>query len=543
MRRSHSRARILGAVLLSAVLTGCSVLTGAANGGPSGTPAASSTAPVSTASPSALPLDSPDRPAPVVPDVRPPGITDPPPGLGFERYAEQPLNWRVCGSLECASVAAPLDYAAPDGTALTLALKMRRATAEPRLGTLFINPGGPGGSGQDLVSYFRSAGLEQYDILGWDPRGTGKSTPVQCFQGRDVDALTEIDMSPDDNAEKQALIVMSRSFGQSCLEKSGELLRHISTEETVRDLELLRQLVKDPKLTYLGYSYGTRIGATYAEMFGDRVGKLVLDSAVNITEDRSIIQAQGFDLALTNFATWCVAQKCSLGSDTDAVLASVTDLFDRADVQPIPTELIDLANGDQPQRKVTQSEAVLGVIVALYGGERSFAPLAKTLEQARKGDGGGLQLLADSYNGRQANGQYDEQLFAFPAVSCLDRPDSGLAGAEQDWEQAQVKAPIFGKYFGPDVQCPVWPVPPVAGAEKITAPAAPPIVVIGSTGDSATPYEYAVSMAEQLESGVLVTFDGLGHATYGGNSACIDDLVVRYFVDGVVPADQTVCKP
>lgn len=541
MRRPHSRARILGAILLSSALTGCSLLGGAADGERSSTPAARSSAPVSSASPSVLPLDSPDRPTPDVPDVRPPGITDPPPGLGFERYTQQPLDWRSCGSLECATVAAPLDYAAPDGPALTLALTMRRATAEPRLGSLFVNPGGPGGSGQELVSYFRSAGLEQYDIVGWDPRGAGESTPVQCFQGRDVDALTEIDMSPDDNAEKQALIVMARSFGQSCLERSGALLSHISTVETVRDLDLLRQLVKDQKLNYLGYSYGTRVGATYAQLFGDRVNKMVLDSAVNITEDRSIIQAQGFDLALTNFATWCVAQDCGLGENTEAVLDAVTDLFDRADVQPIPTELVDQAT-DEP-RKVTQSEAVLGVVVALYGGERSFPPLLKGLTEARAGDGATLQFLADSYNGRNADGQYDEQLFAFPAISCLDRPDAGLAGAEQEWERAQNKAPILGEYFGPDVQCPVWPVQPVPDVGKITGPGAPPIVVIGSTGDSATPYEYAVSMAEQLESGVLVTFDGLGHATYGGNSPCIDDQVVKYFVDAVVPADETVCKP
>ncbi len=533
---------MLCAVLLGVLLTGCSVLGGASEGAQSQAPATSSS-PTGSASPSALPLDSPDRPSPEMPDVRPPGITVAPPGLGLPRYTQQPLDWRVCGSLECADVSAPLDYANPDGPALTLALKMRRATATPRLGTLFVNPGGPGGSGQELVSYFRSAGLEAYDIVGWDPRGTGGSTPVRCFQGRDVEALTEIDMSPDDRAEEQALIVMSRSFGQSCLERSGTLLQHISTEETVRDLDLLRELVHDPKLNYLGYSYGTRIGATYAQLFGDRVEKMVLDSAINITDDHSIIQAQGFDLALHNFADWCVAQRCPLGEDTEAVLAAVTDLFDRADVQPIPTKLIDLATDEQRQRKVTQSEAVLGVVVALYGGERSFTPLLKAVNEARQGDGGTLQLLADSYNGRNADGQYDEQLFAFPAVSCLDRPDSGLAGAEQDWQTAKKKAPIFGEYFGPEVQCPVWPVPAVGGVKTITGPGAPPIVVIGSTGDSATPYQYAVSMAKQLESGVLVTFDGLGHATYGGNSACVDDLVVKYLTEGVVPPDQTVCKP
>lgn len=485
-------------------------------------------------------MDSPDRPSSAIPDVRPRGITEPPPGLGLPRYTDQPLNWRICGSLQCAEVKAPLDYANPDGPALTLAMTLRRATSQPRLGTLFINPGGPGGSGQELVPYFRSAGLERYDIVGWDPRGAGGSTPVQCFQGPDVDALTEIDFSPDDNAEKQALIVMSRSFGRSCLERSGELLRHVSTVETVRDLDLLRQLVKDPKLVYLGYSYGTRIGATYAELYPDRVGKLVLDSAINITEDRSVIQAQGFDLALNNFANWCVAERCSQGGDVETVLQAVTDLFDRTDVQPISTELAP--GGDAEPRKLTQSEAVLGVVVALYGGERSFAPLARALEEAQQGDGSALQLLSDSYNGRNPDGRYDEKLFAFPAVSCLDRPDTGLAGAEQDWRTAQKKAPIFGKYLGPVVQCPVWPVPAVPKSEPITAPGAAPIVVIGTTGDSATPYEYAVSMAQQLESGVLVTFEGLGHAAYGGNSACIDDLVVAYLVEGVVPADKTVCK-
>ncbi len=476
---------------------------------------------------------SPDRPEPEVPAVAPEGFVSPPPGQGLQRYLDQPLVWSPCGENQCATVAAPLDRTDPDRQAITLSLLRVPATAEPRLGTIFVNPGGPGFPGTSTAAGFERSGLEQYDVVGWDPRGVGGSTPVRCFQGEDVDAFMALDTSPDDTAERQALVVANRSFGQSCLERSGELLQHISTLETVQDLDLLRSLVGDERLNYLGYSYGTYIGALYAEVFPDRVGRLVLDSAVDITDEDRVTQAEGFDRALASFADWCLARGCSLGEDREEVLQQITTIFDATDVQPMPTSDED--------RELTQSLAVTGVVLLLYS-EQSWPQLLQALELAVAGDGDALLFYADQYNDRAEDGQYGQSTFAFPAISCVDRADEGLDQALRDWEEDQEVAPVFGRYFGPSLTCPVWPVPADVPEGRITGAGADPILVVGTTGDSATPYEFAESMAEQLESGHLLTLEGQGHGAYGDGSACIDEAVVAYLTEGTLPPEGTRCR-
>lgn len=485
-----------------------------------------------TASPEAT---SPDRPDVPIPDVQPEGFIDAP-GGGMAGYQNQEIEWAPCDVVEqfdCATVAAPLDYDDPDRQALTLHMMRAKATEEPRLGTLFINPGGPGAAGSDLVFSLKKDGLEQFDIVGWDPRGTGESTPVQCWQGSEMDEYLNTDSSPDDDAELQALIDAGRGFGQSCLEGSGELLKYITTQNTARDLDMLRGLVDDEKLFYLGFSYGTELGATYAEMFPENVGRLVLDAAVNITDDDTVIQAQGFDRAFTNFANWCLEQdNCGLGSTVEEITDSLRGVLDDLDQNPIPAG----------NRMVTQSLGLTGVIVTLYD-EGTWEYLRQALVGAQNGDARLLLLLADSYNGRRPDGTFDSLHHAFPAIRCVDTPDEGIDAAIEDAEEQAEKAPIFGPYFGPGTVCATWPVPPVEPLEKITAAGADPILVIGTTGDSATPYEHAVSMADQLESGVLLTLDGEGHGAYGGNSACIDEAVVKYLVTGEAPEHETVCQP
>lgn len=466
------------------------------------------------------------------PEVAVPGIVDGLPGDGLTGYVGQQVDWRACGSLECAEVLAPLDYADPASRAVTLSLARKKATKSPRLGSLFVNPGGPGGSGTELVSSFDTKGLEQYDIVGWDPRGTGNSTPVKCFDAARTDALNNLDSSPDTEAERTALIQASYEFAKSCWENSGTLLEHISTIDTVRDLDLLRELVGDDELHYFGYSYGTQIGATYAELFGQNTGRLVLDAAVNITGNDDVIQAMGFDLALGNFAAWCADQGCSLGGTKQEVLDSVTGLFDALDKAPIRAG----------SRTLTQSLAVVGVAAMLYGGKEAWPNLVLMIEAAQDGNGKPLLMAADYLNSRADDGSYGSMFYSLPAVNCLDSDDDkGVLDAEAVWQKDQRKAPIFGKYFGPSFTCALWPVRPsrqlhIEGAD------AKPIVVIGGTGDNATPYQQAVDMARQLDSGVLVTYEGEGHGSYGGKSACVDQIVVDYLVDGTVPKDGVRCS-
>ena len=465
------------------------------------------------------------------PDVAPPGFADPPPGTGAQRYLDQPVDWQGCrDGLQCASVLVPLDRSDPDGQAITLALA-RRPAQQPRQGSIFVNPGGPGGSGVGLVGRFPDKGLEHYDIVGWDPRGTGQSTPVRCWGDEEIERFNQIDGSPDDDAELQALITINRQYGASCLAGSGALLGHISTEDTVADLELLRRLLDEPVLNYVGYSYGTELGARYADTYPDSTGRLVLVSPVNLSADDSVVQEQGFDRALGNFAEWCASQGCALGADRDEVINSVTDLFDRLDAEPV----------DVDGRPLTQSEGVTGVKNVLYSDQSGWAFLAGAVADARQGNGRALLQSSDQYHQRDRNGRYGKLITSFDAIRCLDEADAGVSGEIEAARADAQKAPVFGTYSGLDLTCPLWPVEAQPASTDVTAEGAPPILLVGTTGDSATPYEYAERMADQLEPAVLLTHEGEGHGSYGSDD-CVDSAVVTFLTDGRTPAAGARCS-
>ena len=493
----------------------------------------SSSAAPSTVATSSSPLPKEGRPLQPIPEVRPEGFTQPPPGRGMARYQRQRLSWESCGpDLACSEMRVPLDYAEPDGTAITLLVAKRSATGSKRLGSLIINPGGPGGSGVWYVGYFDATGLENYDIVGWDPRGVGRSTPVSCFGKDDLDRYFTMDSSPDNAAELQAWIDEQIAFGRSCLERSGALLEHISTMETVRDLDLLRHMLGDNKINYFGSSYGTRIGALYAELFPQRVGRMVLDGAVDINAKTKIAQVDGFERALNHFAAWCANERCRLGSQRDEVLSVIKGFLDRLDQQPLAT-----SGG----RTLSQQQGVEAVFFAMYGGTGSWPVLRDALSAAiLDGDGSGLLQLADASDRRDRDGSYGQLNYAFPAIRCLDSQESSVRAAEKRLAQESRSAPTLGRLNGPDLVCPLWPVKSTPRQPKVDANGAPPIMVIGTTGDPATPYEYAVSMARELRSGVLVTFQGEGHSAYG-QSGCIRTLVVAYLVRNEVPRDGTRC--
>ncbi len=472
------------------------------------------------------------RPVQAVPDVAPEGFHDPPPGSGLRRYTEQRLTWSTCEKLECASVKVPLDYANPDGQAITIAMSRKKATETPRLGSLFINPGGPGGSGVDYVGFFDAKGLEQYDIVGWDPRGIGRSTPVTCFNTGELDEYLARDASPDSPEEDTQLQQSEREFGASCLARSGALLQHVSTAETVRDLDVLRALVKDPKLNYFGSSYGTQIGAVYAELFAKTVGRMVLDGAVNITDDKSVSQTQGFERSLASFAAWCAKQECRLGATKEEVLQRIAELWRRLDENPM----------EGGRRPLTQQLGLIGVLYVLYENEEAWKYLREALELAAfDEDPRYLLFLADQYHQRnEKTGVFAQSNFGFPAVRCLDSQDSDPAEARREAERDKAKAPTLASVSGPDYVCPLWPVAPAPKQRPITGKGAAPILIIGTTGDPATPYEYAEQMARQLTSGVLVTYRGEGHLAYG-NSSCVRAIVRDYLRRDQVPVDGVRC--
>jgi pimeloyl-ACP methyl ester carboxylesterase len=531
-RRTYS----LAGLLLVLCLAGCGPLSPGPKGQTSrsaSTPSVVATTAPPTPTPTASGTPTAGRPLQPIPPVQPNGFTDPPPGSGMDRYNNQKLDWKRCGKgLTCALIRAPLDYADPDGTALTLAVARRPATASQRRGTLFINPGGPGGSGTSYVSYFQAAGLEAYDIVGWDPRGVGASTPVVCMGAADLDRYYQLDFSPDNATEQRIWRAAVQAFGQSCLKRSGRLLQHISTAETVHDLELLRHLVGDPKINYFGSSYGTQIGALYAERYPDRVGRMVLDGSVNISgKEDTITQTEGFERALNNFAGWCAAESCRLGHSRAEVLGRIKSYLDQLDQRPVKVG----------SRTLTQQQGVEAVFYAMYAGQRGWVQLRDSLVAAIfDNDARGVLALGDRSNFRREDGSYDQIAYSFPAVRCLDSQDTSVRRAEKQYARVSKAAPVLGRLGGFDLTCALWPVAPAPPEPQIDAEGAPPLVVIGTTGDPATPYEYAVDMADRLKSGVLVTYRGEGHLAFD-SSECVHRLVLDYLMRDQVPQDRTRC--
>ncbi len=462
---------------------------------------------------------------------------------GFRSLADfesQPLDWADCGDFECGSVEVPVDYANPSGATVELELKRAPATGHP-LGTLFINPGGPGGSGVDYVDTIASELSEQmrsrYDVVGFDPRGVGESDPLVCLNDDELDELVSFDPDPDTAHEEGQARDLVTGLGEACADE-GELASHVSTVEVARDLDILRSAVGDQKLTYYGASYGTYIGATYAELFPDRVGRMVLDGAIDpklSAEQINIQQAAGFQTALEAYVDDCIASgTCPLGSDRDTAMDQIRSFLDDLDQDPLDT--------DDPDRPLTEALGFYGIALPLYS--RDYWPLlTQGLTAAFDGDGSVLLRFADTYLSRTPSGYSDNSAQVINAVNCLDRParlsNDQIRRSVPRYEKA---SPVFGRVFAwTMLSCSEWPLKPSAPAPTIDGAGAPPIVVVGTTRDPATPYHWAESLASELKSGVLVSRDGDGHTGYHVGNACVDNALDRYFVDGDVPEDGLSC--
>ncbi|MFY9913692.1 MAG: alpha/beta fold hydrolase [Nocardioidaceae bacterium] len=471
----------------------------------------------------------------------PQGFGAGPAGTGLTRFYDQKVSWTSCDGGQCASIWVPLDYSDPNGQAITIKAKRQVATdPAKREGTLLINPGGPGGSGIDYLGYIGLAKsiTAAYDVLGFDPRGVGQSTPVDCISNSQLDTFVAADPTPDSPAEIQQLQQLAKSFAAGCLARSGPLLAHVSTVEVARDMDIIRAVVSDPKLNFFGASYGTYMGATYAALFPKKVGRMVLDGAVDplaAPRQSAVDQAAGFDDALTAYLAYCVGQgNCPLGTSVDAARNRLIELFKQLDASPLPT-----SSG----RKLTEGLAFLGVIVPLYSRD-SWTYLTQGLKQAVDGSGDTLLFLADFYADRQTDGSYaNNSLEAQSAVNCLDHPESeSLRQIEAGRQDFTARAPVFGPVamWWP-YTCSNWPVKPTEPQPDFSAKGAAPIVVIGTTRDPATPYEQAVKLADELQSGVLLSRDGDGHTAYGSGNVCIQRAVDTYLVDGTPPPDGTTC--
>jgi len=462
------------------------------------------------------------------------------------------VQWRDCAdearavfrqaprsvTYECATIAVPRDWAQPSGETFDIALLRARAAGQrDRIGSLVVNPGGPGGSGVQLAVYL-SAGLpaeitRRFDIVGFDPRGVGRSSPIKCLSDADLDRMFGYEPDPVTDAQFEGAVAIARQAGEACAAKYGETLRLFSTEQAARDLEAVRAAVGDEKLTYLGYSYGTLLGATYAQLFPGAIRALVLDGAVDPRLDAiaaSEGQAKGFERAFDAFATWCrtSAGLCPVGPDARATVAAVLDRARRA---PVP--------GDDG-RAATAGWVFTAIVASLYDQQR-WSQLAGAIDDLRDGDPAGIFRLADMYAERDDSGRYSNLFDANTVINCADSDVKLTVEQVRDLQaQWRERYPLFGGPLATSLlTCGLWP-----GQRDPypTGPAngAPPILVVGTTGDPATPYEQTPRLAEMLGVGVVLTWEGEGHTAYP-HTRCITEVVNAYLVDLKTPAHGHTC--
>jgi pimeloyl-ACP methyl ester carboxylesterase len=472
-----------------------------------------------------------------------PGSSEPP-QADLTSFYGQTLDWEICpsGENECATLTVPLDYQQPGGETIDLAvLKVPAEDQAERIGSMVVDPGGPGAAATSYAASdaWGAALSDHFDIVGMDPRGAGHSDPVDCLSDGDLDAYLAGDPDPDTPEEKDAFEAAQEGFGAGCEANSGELAAHVSTIEAARDMDVLRSALGETELTYFGASYGTELGATYAEFFPDRVGRLVLDGGVDPTltlMESALSQAKGFETALRSYVQNCVEEgDCFLGDTLESGLDRIHAFLADVDQDPLPTQLGD--------RMLTEGLAGYGIIATLYSRE-AWTYLDRGLQDAFDGDGTILALLADSYATRNPDGTYETNILeAFPTISCLDDPSFVPFDEVGEHLPAMEEAsPTFGRSFA-------WGMTTCAGftARSTETPrplrgaGAAPIVVIGTTRDPATPYTEAGALADQLESGVLVSRDGDGHTGYNAGNRCVDEAVESYLVDGTVPEDGLEC--
>ncbi len=452
--------------------------------------------------------------------------------------AQSSVDWKACDSgFECGTVTVPLDYDDPDATTIKLALLRRPATdTAHRIGSLLVNPGGPGGSGIDLAKSLSVPAKvsARFDIVGFDPRGVGRSEPkISCHTY--LQKMYDTDPTFEDAADRTAYLSISKKYVDECATKEKGLLAHLGTLDVARDMDRIRQAVGDDKLNYLGYSYGTSIGQMYAQLFPTKIRTMVLDGVVD-TEKSGLQgadeQAVGFEKALKAYLADCKSDpSCVLGAEPRAKVKAVIAASEK---QPIPA-----ASADRP---ATPGVIQLAIGAALYN-KQSWPVLSQAITSGLAGDGSTLVALADSYLMRNQDGSYGNGFDIYFAVGCLDStwprdPDKVFANAKS----IAAKAPLLGEGLVNDyVRCSLWPVKPEP-LPDVSAKGSPPIVVVSTTRDPATPYESGVKVAGRLPQGVLLTNDGDGHTVTFQGKACVDDAISTYLLDEKAPKNGARCS-
>ncbi|AWV48142.1 hydrolase [Mycobacterium leprae Kyoto-2] len=467
-------------------------------------------------------------------------------------------NWGNCSvflsdtsdipSARCATVSVPVDYNNPDGVHAELAVIRAPATGQ-RIGSLLFNPGGPGASAVDMVAEM-IPGLQRtdigrhFDLVGFDPRGVGHSTPaLRCRTDVEFDAYrTEpmVDYSPAGVAHIEQVY---KQLAQQCVARVGTaFLANVGTASAARDMDIVRLALGDEQINYLGYSYGTELGTAYLERFSDHVRAMVLDGAIDPSVSsiqKDIQQMAGFQIAFTDYAADCArSASCPLGTDPSQWVNRYHALIDPLVTKPGRTS---------DPRGLGYADATTGTINALYTPVHWKYLTSGLLGLQRGTDAGDLLLLADDYNGRDRNGHYTNDQDAFNAIRCVDAPvptdSASWVSADQQIRQA---APFlnYGQFTGnaPRDICALWPVPATSMPHPAPPVAPGKVVVVSTTHDPATPYQAGVDLARELSS-PLITYDGTQHTAVFNGDQCVDSAVVHYFVDETLLPASLQCQP
>ena len=471
---------------------------------------------------------------------------DVPPQLAS--FYGQALDWQPCArSMQCAWLSVPLDYANPQGQAIGIRVsKVPASGSSPtsRQGSLVVNPGGPGASGLDFASYVAASVApevgEQFDVVGFDPRGVGESAPITCMTGRQTTRWLTTDLTPDSASEQRTVMTRARQLAQGCLRMSPDVARFVGSDLTVQDLDILRAALGDDKLNLLGFSYGTYLATLYAEQFPDTVGRFVLDGAVDPSLDImgvSEAQSRGFQVAMARFAKDCAPRPtCAWRGSSKAVLKGINRLLADLETKPLPA---------RKGRPLVQADAVTSLFYSMYS-PILWPTLRQALTRATRGDGLPLQRLADFANDKSGPNSYASNMAsAFPAISCSDTPPApdaaGLAAAAARWSR-KAAVPVMAQTMSwSNAPCSVW----YGHASRTPAPASStttaPILIVGTTYDPATPYAWARALTAQLPTSMLLTYRGDGHTAYGNGARCVDSAVNAYLLTGVLPPPGVVC--
>lgn len=458
-------------------------------------------------------------------------------------YYTQDVAWSACESdFQCAKIKVPLDYSKPDGESIEIAA-LKLATKGGSKGSLLINPGGPGGSGYDFVkdagsTHFSDKLRANFDIVGFDPRGVNRSAPVTCLTDEERDASRAKIYDLDTDAGLAETLADNQVIAAKCEEKTGPVLGEVDTESSAKDLDILRAALNDTKLNYMGFSYGTFLGSTYASLFPDNVGAMVLDGAMDPSlsyEELTSGQAKAFEKALRAYVENCLqSDGCPLSGGVDNGIQQIRDLIAAVEANPMRAK---------DGRMVSASTLVTGMIVPLYNDD-NWPLLTQALGAALKNDASPFLRLADFNAEREPDGSYSSNsTFAFSAINCLDYPMvTDTAGMRADDQQLRLDSPTFGKYFAyGGTSCKEWPHQNVRTPAPVDYKGSTDILVIGTTGDPATPVEWASELRKQLGNASLLTWQGEGHTAYGRSNDCVGNAVDGYLVDGKTPADNTVC--